>query len=305
MFGKIFEQAFTGSMFGKPPIVFAVWAYIIAHMRPAKADGNCYCEVNPALLSVIFSTALPEVEAALRHLESPDEASRDSAEDGRRIVVVGENRPIGPRQYRVVNGARYRATADEDDRREQNREAKARQRKREKIAADSSAAVNPHQHASATVSNRQRRPAHGSRRLPRAAQAEEDPDAEGESDAEADAESTMERKTSSTLVVTGDAVTFVHGVLTEIAPHLGGTADDVGEWLAIFPDASWVAAAICESELSLRAGRHPAYVLGMLRRKAEDGVDYDGDPLGYVACRLAGRRRQTALTADRTFSNGT
>lgn len=141
MFGKIFEQTYTGSMFGQPPIVFAVWGYIIAHMRPTRADGECYCEVNPALLSVTFSTPLPEVEAALRTLESPDEASRNSTDDGRRIVLVGERRSAGPRQYRVVNGARYRATREEDDRRLQNREAKIRQRARANSPRRMSASV--------------------------------------------------------------------------------------------------------------------------------------------------------------------
>jgi hypothetical protein len=34
MYGKIFEQTFTGSMFGKSPLTFAVWAYVIANTKP-------------------------------------------------------------------------------------------------------------------------------------------------------------------------------------------------------------------------------------------------------------------------------
>jgi hypothetical protein len=297
MFGKLFEQTFTGSMFGKKPIVFAVWAYIIAHMRPTKADGNCYCEVNPAVLAAIFSTTPGEVEGALKELESPDEASRGSAEDGRRIVIVGEPRSAGPRQYRVVNGARYRATTDEDDRRAQNREAKVRQRERENVGAESSAFVKKRQQPSASVSKGKRRSPHVSSREPRSAQAEGQADGEGEAGAESHAETEVRanRETSTTVGVAAD-VAFVHDVLTEVAPHLRGTTDDVAQWLAIFPDAPWVAAAICESEHSLREGRYPGYVLGMLRNKSDDGSNaaYSGDPLGFVACRLASRRRQAA-----------
>jgi hypothetical protein len=296
MFGKIFEQTFTGSLFGKPPIVFAVWAYIIAHMRPARADGDCYCEVNPALLCVIFSTPLPQVEAALEILEAPDEASRDAAENGRRIVIIGERRHAGPRQYRVVNGARYRATADEDDRREQNREAKARERKRDKIHAESQGGVSERQLPSASVSKPRRSSGSGRRGHRQSAEGEtnadedEDADADAHADVDAEAYEESDAEMTTTGVVTEKEVAFVHGVLTEIAPHLGGSLENVEQWLAIFPDSSWVAAAICESELSLQGGRHPAYILGMLRQKAREGAQYP-DALDYVALRLSSRRR--------------
>lgn len=128
MYGKSFASMYTGSLFGKPAIVFATWGYVIANMRPSRSDGQCYVELNPTLLGAIFSTTVPEIMGALETLEAPDSASRTKADDGRRLVLLDEHRHAGPMQYRVVNGAKYRAIRDEEERRKQNREAKQRQR---------------------------------------------------------------------------------------------------------------------------------------------------------------------------------
>lgn len=134
MFGKAYAQMFTGSMFGKDAVIFAVWTYIIANMQPpSRRDHECYCEVNPALLAATFSTPIDEIDAALLDLESPDPKSRNKRDEGRRIVLAGDGeRTLGPRQYRVVNGATYRAMRDEEERREQNRVNKNAERQRKK-----------------------------------------------------------------------------------------------------------------------------------------------------------------------------
>lgn len=134
MFGKAFAQMYTGSMFGKPAAVFAVWTYIIAHMRPLRKNGECHCEVNPALLAATFSAKPEDIEAALLDLESPDPASRSKRDEGRRIVLLDDERRSGPRQYRVVNGAVYRAIRDDEQRREQNRNAKRAERQRKRVS---------------------------------------------------------------------------------------------------------------------------------------------------------------------------
>ena len=61
MFGKHFASMYSGSMFGKPAIVFAVWGYVIANMRPSRKDGQCYVELNPALLAATFATTTEDV----------------------------------------------------------------------------------------------------------------------------------------------------------------------------------------------------------------------------------------------------
>lgn len=149
---------YEGSLFGQRPIVFAVLAYAISNARPARADGECYVEINPMLLAATFSTPANEIMETLRYLESPDPNSRSPREEGRRLALVGDDICHGPRQYRLVNGRKYREMRDEDDRREQNRHAKRRQRTKESQKA-ASPQVRQHQPTSARVSQRQPRSA--------------------------------------------------------------------------------------------------------------------------------------------------
>lgn len=136
MYGKHFASMYGGSMYGKPAMVFAVWGYIISHFRPSRKDGQCYVNLNPALLAGIFSTTPEQILDALAVLEAPDKASQSKLHDGRRIVLLSDERLVGPLEYLVVNGAKYRAIRDEEDRREYLKEAKRLSRARNK--ADSS-----------------------------------------------------------------------------------------------------------------------------------------------------------------------
>ena len=128
MYGKHFASMYTGSMFGKKAVVFAVWGYVISNLRPNRRDGQCYVELNPALLASTFSDTEASILEAIEVLCAPDPASRTQVEDGRRLIRL-DDRPIaGPSQYRVVNGPKYRAIRDEEERREYLREAKRRSR---------------------------------------------------------------------------------------------------------------------------------------------------------------------------------
>lgn len=126
MFGKVFASTFTGSMFGAGPVVFSTWLYILSNK-----DEKGYVEVNAPLLAVIIGqgTTSEQVENALFFLQQPDQKSRSKEEEGRRIVREGEF------LYRVVNHGKYRAIKNQDDRREQNRDAKRRERSRAKDTA--------------------------------------------------------------------------------------------------------------------------------------------------------------------------
>lgn len=136
MYGKHFEQMYTGSLFGKPALVFAVWGYAIAHQKPDRTlDGECFVELNPTFLGAMFSEPPASVAAAIELLESEDPASRTDSEGGRRLVLVSGSRHLGPMQFRVVNGRKYREIRHDEERREYNREAKRRQRERERRKA--------------------------------------------------------------------------------------------------------------------------------------------------------------------------
>ena len=132
MYGKHFSSMYSGSMFGKPAIVFATWGYAIANMRPSRKDGECYVEINPTMLAATFSASAEQVHEALIVLESADPASRTKTDDGCRLVLLEPQRSDGPMQYRVVNGAHYRAMRDEEERRAYLRDAKRAERSRKR-----------------------------------------------------------------------------------------------------------------------------------------------------------------------------
>jgi hypothetical protein len=117
MYGKLFDSAYTGSMFGAGMNVFAVWAYAIA-----VADRHGYVELNPRFVAAQLGGTDKEVEDAIAYLESPDPESRSNEEEGRRIVHEGAF------QYRIVNYKKYTDMVDVDTRRAIWREEKRRQR---------------------------------------------------------------------------------------------------------------------------------------------------------------------------------
>jgi hypothetical protein len=121
MFGKLFKSAFTGSMHGKGPEVFAVWAYVIAH-----ADEGSYVELNPEHLGPIIGMAAGEIGRVIKEFCEPDPKSRSQEEGGRKLIFEGGY------QYRVVNHAKYRAICSQEERRAYFREQKRLERERKK-----------------------------------------------------------------------------------------------------------------------------------------------------------------------------
>jgi hypothetical protein len=119
VYGKLFASTFTGSMLGTGPVVFSVWAYVIAHTVKEEV------ELNPRLLATTIGCSPEEVQTAITYLCSPDPESRNPAEEGRRLVRNGQY------QYRVVSHSVYNAVRDEEARREYLRNYKAEQREDE------------------------------------------------------------------------------------------------------------------------------------------------------------------------------
>jgi len=121
MYGKHFASMYEGSMVGSGSHVFAVMGYVIAKQVPDREVGS-QVTLNPVLLSAILGESQERVEEAITFLCAPDKRSQTPDQDGRRLVKIGQF------DYQVVNGAKYRAIRDEEERRAQNREAKRRER---------------------------------------------------------------------------------------------------------------------------------------------------------------------------------
>lgn len=121
MYGKAFASMFKGSMVGSGSDVFAVWAYVISNMVPDGVVG-AQVELNAKLLASAIGETEADMQKAIDFLCQPDPISRTPDEDGRRLVQ------LGPFDYRVVNGAKYMAIRNEEERRERNRQRQAEHR---------------------------------------------------------------------------------------------------------------------------------------------------------------------------------
>lgn len=126
MYGKHFASLYEGSMVGSGSVVFAVWGYVIAKQEPDREVGS-QVRLNPKLLSAILGDTEEAVTGAIDFLCSPDDKSTTKKEGGRRLIKIGEF------DYQVVNGAKYRAIRDEEERRRQVREAQRRLRDKRKL----------------------------------------------------------------------------------------------------------------------------------------------------------------------------
>lgn len=117
---------YEGSMVGAGAIVFAVWGYAIAHAVPDKKVGT-QVRLNAKLIGPILGEQVEAVEKAIEFLCAEDPDSTTKTKDGRRLVKIGTF------DYQMVNGAKYRAIRDEEERRQQNREAKRRERLKKQL----------------------------------------------------------------------------------------------------------------------------------------------------------------------------
>ncbi len=105
---------YEGSMIGAGAHVFAMMGYVIANMKPDAVVG-AQVRLNPQLLAAIFGESEATVHRAIEYLCAPDTKSTTPDEDGRRLVKIGQF------DYRVVNGPKYLAIRNEEERREKNR----------------------------------------------------------------------------------------------------------------------------------------------------------------------------------------
>ena len=144
MFAKVFASLWQGSMIGRSDLQL-VFIYMLAN-----CDAKGVFDQTPEVVSALTGLSLERVEEAIRILESPDPRSRTATDDGRRIVLLDKHRNWG---WRIVNYVEYRNSRDEEQRKDQNREAARRYR--ERTHDDASASVITRHHASAAVSHGQ------------------------------------------------------------------------------------------------------------------------------------------------------
>ncbi len=112
---------YEGSMVGAGAHVFALMGYVIANYRPDPVVGG-QVRLNPTLLATIFGESETRMQSAIDYLCAADPNSTTPAEDGRRLVKIGQF------DYRVVNAAKYLAIKNEEERREANRIRQANHR---------------------------------------------------------------------------------------------------------------------------------------------------------------------------------
>jgi hypothetical protein len=121
MYGKIYEQTFTGSMYGSGSHIFSVWSYVIAHTKP-----DAMVELNPSALASTIGEPVERIEQAIEHFKSPDPKSRSKEFEGRRLIQKGEFIFFVPQYHK------YHGFANNKERREYFALKKREQRQRDR-----------------------------------------------------------------------------------------------------------------------------------------------------------------------------
>lgn len=126
IYAKVFSSLWCGSLRGQPDEQL-VFIYLLAH---ADEDGV----VDLIVDKIIDDTGLDgdDVTEALRVLGAPDPLSRQTAEEGRRLLPLYEHGAWG---WRIVNYEYYRNIRNLEERRRQNREAQARFKEKHRSSA--------------------------------------------------------------------------------------------------------------------------------------------------------------------------
>lgn len=119
---------FEGSLYGHWEAICTFQAMIVF------ADEDGLIDMSPQALSGKTSLPLEIIRKGLKHLQQSDPHSRSPEHDGKRIVLLDEDREFG---WRIVNYEYYRNLGRRADTKEKARERKRRQRERESQASDS------------------------------------------------------------------------------------------------------------------------------------------------------------------------
>jgi hypothetical protein len=122
MYAKLYSTILRSSIWLEDAETRLLWITMLA-----AADEKGFVFGSPAGMAHTARISIEATKAALAKLAAPDPDSSDLSEnpenEGRRIEVVDGG-------WRLINYGRYRAIRDSDERREQNRQAKRRERER-------------------------------------------------------------------------------------------------------------------------------------------------------------------------------
>ena len=127
MYGKLFASMYDGTLYGQWQAIVTLQQMVIL------ADEDGVVDITPPALAAKTSIPLEIIEKGLEQLSQPDKYSRSAAEDGRRIVLVDEDRPWG---WSIVNYRHYRNLASREDKKRKDRERIAEKRNESKAVAD-------------------------------------------------------------------------------------------------------------------------------------------------------------------------
>lgn len=120
MYGKLFERMYTGSMMGCGAMMFAVWPYVIAHMKPNRDRSKFTVELNTQLMALLIGESEADIAEIIAQFCEPDLKSRTPDQEGRKLVKLGTY------LYEVVNGSIYDEIRREAELRESNRRRQER-----------------------------------------------------------------------------------------------------------------------------------------------------------------------------------
>ncbi len=125
-YGKIFESMYEGTLYGNFEAIVVLQALVIL------ADKDGVIDMTPQALAGRTSYPLEIINKGLDELSKPDPLSRSPDEDGRRIVLLHQDRSWG---WQIVNYLHYRNKGGSlEKRREQDAE---RQRRKREMSRDS------------------------------------------------------------------------------------------------------------------------------------------------------------------------
>lgn len=123
-FVKLFNSILDSTIWQEPIQTKVVW---ITMMAMCDRDGEIHASIPG--LAVRAGVSVPECEAALACMLSPDPYSRTKADEGRRIAEIDGG-------WVLLNHGKYRELLSAEERREYNRKKKAGYRAREKAAEE-------------------------------------------------------------------------------------------------------------------------------------------------------------------------
>ena len=108
MYGKIFESMYDGT-------ISVNWKALVTFQQMIiLCDSQGIIDITPPALSRRTNIPLDIIEEGIKYLAEPDEYSRSPDCEGRRIVLIDDDRNWG---WRIVNYDYYKQLASRDDKR--------------------------------------------------------------------------------------------------------------------------------------------------------------------------------------------